>query len=54
MFTGSLFEEVKELEDEIQAVKAKVDDPVMCEKIKHFVNAPKEIQNALKADAGKS
>ncbi|GAW05356.1 px domain-containing protein [Lentinula edodes] len=51
MFTGSLFEEVKELEDEIQAVKTKVDDPVMCEKIKNFVNAPKEIQDALKADA---
>ncbi|KAJ3857420.1 hypothetical protein EV368DRAFT_30340 [Lentinula lateritia] len=54
MFTGSLFEEVKELEDEIQAVKTKVDDPVMCEKIKRFVDAPKEIQDALKADAGKS
>ncbi|KAJ3894149.1 hypothetical protein GG344DRAFT_41831 [Lentinula edodes] len=54
MFTGSLFEEVKELEDEIQAVKTKVDDPVMCEKIKNFVNAPKEIQDALKSDAGKS
>ncbi|KAJ4478105.1 hypothetical protein J3R30DRAFT_2860798 [Lentinula aciculospora] len=51
MFTGSLFEEVKELEDEIEAVRSKVDDPVMCEKIKRFVEAPTEIQDAFKADA---
>ncbi|KAJ3828575.1 hypothetical protein EV361DRAFT_879376 [Lentinula raphanica] len=51
MFTGSLFEEVKELEEEIEAVKSKVDDPVMCEKIKRFVEAPKEIQDTFKADA---
>ncbi|KAJ3741102.1 hypothetical protein DFH05DRAFT_1403872 [Lentinula detonsa] len=53
MFTGSLFEEVKELEEEIEAVKSKVDDPVMCEKIRRFVDAPKEIQDAFKVDAGK-
>ncbi|KAJ3802759.1 hypothetical protein GGU11DRAFT_764142 [Lentinula aff. detonsa] len=51
MFTGSLFEEVKELEEEIEAVKSKVDDPVMCEKIRCFVDAPKEIQDAFKVDA---
>ncbi|KIK68133.1 hypothetical protein GYMLUDRAFT_36970 [Collybiopsis luxurians FD-317 M1] len=51
MFTGSLTEEVKVLEEEIEAVKAKVDDPVMCEKIKRFVDAPREIQDMFKADA---
>lgn len=47
-------EEVKLLEDEIEAVKAKVEDPVMCEKIKRFVYAPKEIQDTYKLDAGQS
>ncbi|KAK1236592.1 hypothetical protein PQX77_000144 [Marasmius sp. AFHP31] len=51
MFTGSLTEEVKQLEEEIEAVKAKVEDPIMCEKIKQFVYAPREIQAMYKADA---
>ncbi|THV08533.1 hypothetical protein K435DRAFT_642163 [Dendrothele bispora CBS 962.96] len=51
MFTGSLTEEVKALEEEIEAVKAKVEDPIICEKIKYFVYAPKEIQDMYKADA---
>ncbi|KAJ3484539.1 hypothetical protein NLI96_g5579 [Meripilus lineatus] len=51
MFTGSLVEEVRALEGDIEAVKAKVDDPMMCEKVKVFVNAPKEIQAIYKADA---
>ena len=52
MFTGSLVEEVKSLEEDIEAVKAKVDDPMMCEKVRLFVLAPKEIQAIYKADAG--
>ncbi|KAJ3508861.1 hypothetical protein NLJ89_g5523 [Agrocybe chaxingu] len=51
MFTSSLTEEVKALEEEIEAVKDKVDDPVMCEKIRQFVYAPRDIQNMFKADA---
>ncbi|KAF7292459.1 PX-domain-containing protein [Mycena chlorophos] len=51
MFTGSLTEEVHALEEEIDAVKAKVDDPMICEKIRQFVYAPREIQDMLKADA---
>lgn len=53
MFTSSLTEDVKVLEEEIQAVKDKVDDPVMCAKIKQFVYAPREIQAMFKEDAGK-
>ena len=52
MFTESLVEEVRALEEDIEAVKAKVDDSMMCEKVKVFVNAPKEIQAIYKADAG--
>lgn len=44
-------EEVKQLEEEIEAVKEKVDDPVMCEKVRRYIYAPKEIQAVYKADA---
>ncbi|KAJ7890777.1 hypothetical protein B0H13DRAFT_2039725 [Mycena leptocephala] len=33
------------------AVKEKVEDPMICEKIRQFVYAPREIQDMLKADA---
>jgi hypothetical protein len=52
MFTSSLNEEVKSLEEYIEAVKGKVDDPVICEKVRHFVFAPKEIQAIYKDDSG--
>jgi hypothetical protein len=52
MFTSSLNEEVKSLEEDIEAVKEKVDDPVICEKIRRFVYAPKEIQATYKSDSG--
>jgi len=51
IFTGSLQEEAKTIEEEIEAVKAKVEDPVICEKVKLFVYAPREIQAIYKADA---
>lgn len=51
MFTTSMTEEVKQLEEEIEAVKEKVDDPVMCEKVRRYIYAPKEIQAVYKADA---
>ena len=54
MFTSSLSEEVKTLGEEIEAVKEKVDDPMMCAKIRQFVYAPREIQAMFKEDAGKS
>jgi hypothetical protein len=52
MFTSSLSEKVKALEEDIKVVKDKVDDPVMCEKIRQFIYAPREIQDMFKADAG--
>ncbi|KAG5652462.1 hypothetical protein H0H81_004958 [Sphagnurus paluster] len=51
MFTSSLTEEVKSLETDIEAVKEKIDDPIMCAKIRQFVYAPREIQDMYKADA---
>lgn len=52
MFTSSLSEEVKALEEDIEAVKDKIDDPVICAKLRQFVYAPREIQDMYKADAG--
>ena len=53
MFTSSLQEEVKALEEDIAAVKEKVEDDMICEKLRLFVYAPREIQSIYKADAGK-
>jgi hypothetical protein len=52
MFTSSLTEEVKYLEEDLEAVTSKVDDAVMCEKVKLFVYAPRDIQEQYKRDAG--
>ena len=54
MFTSSLAEEVKALQEDIEAVRDKVEDPILCEKIRLFVYAPLEIQTLFKADAGKN
>jgi hypothetical protein len=51
MFTSSLSEEVRALQEDIQAVEDKIEDPVLCEKIRQFINAPWEIQKLFKADA---
>jgi len=32
------------LEEDVEAVKDKVDDPMMCEKVRLFIYAPPEIQ----------
>ncbi|KAI0306987.1 hypothetical protein B0F90DRAFT_1622580 [Multifurca ochricompacta] len=51
MFTSSLNEEVKSLEEDIEAVKDTVDDPAICEKVRQFAYAPREIQAIYKTDA---
>ncbi|KAH9965746.1 hypothetical protein BC827DRAFT_1126019 [Russula dissimulans] len=53
MFTSSLNEAVKSLEEDIEAVKDKVDDLVICEKVRQFVYAPMEIQAIYKNDSDK-
>ena len=44
-------EEVKMLEEDIEAVKEKVDDPMMCEKVRLFIYAPQEIQQFYKEES---
>ena len=43
---------MKNLEEDIETVKEKVEDDMICEKIRQFVYAPREIQDIYKADAG--
>lgn len=54
MFTSSLAEEVKFLGEEIQAVMNKVDDSIMCTKVRQFVYASRDIQIAFKENASES
>lgn len=54
MFTSSLTEEVKALEEQIEAVQDKVDDPVMCIKIRQFSYAARAVQGVYKYDASGS
>ncbi|KIJ56683.1 hypothetical protein M422DRAFT_197782 [Sphaerobolus stellatus SS14] len=51
MVTSGIAEEVKALQEQIDAVKDKVEDDTLCEKIRLFVYAPAEIQALFKADA---
>jgi hypothetical protein len=52
MFTSSLTEEVRALEEQIENVKDKVDDPMMCIKVRQFVYASRDVQELFKVDAG--
>ncbi|QRW01794.1 PX domain protein [Ceratobasidium sp. AG-Ba] len=51
MFTNSLSEEVRALQEDIEAVEEKIEDPILCQKIRQFINAPPDIQKLFKADA---
>ncbi|KIN93038.1 hypothetical protein M404DRAFT_17347 [Pisolithus tinctorius Marx 270] len=51
LFTSSLSEEVKSLSTYIQHVSEKVGDPVLCNKVRAFVYAPREVQDFYRASA---
>ncbi|CCA75758.1 hypothetical protein PIIN_09748 [Serendipita indica DSM 11827] len=51
MFTSSLFEESRALQEDIAAVAERVGDPALCEKVRLFIYAPKEIQNIYRMDS---
>ena len=40
-----MMQEARELEEEIEAVKDEIEDPMMCEEVCDFVYAPREIQD---------
>ncbi|SJX61278.1 uncharacterized protein SRS1_10273 [Sporisorium reilianum f. sp. reilianum] len=51
MFSSSLQDEVRELDEVCAAICAKVDDATICDKVRQFVYAPAEIQALYRKDA---
>lgn len=41
------------LEEDIEVVQDKIDDPVLCQKVEQYAKAPFEIQEMFRKDAGK-
>ena len=52
MFSSSLTEDVRLIAEDIEAVSEKIDDPVLCQKVEYYSNAPFEIQEIYRKDAG--
>lgn len=52
IFSSGLTEEARELKSQADMVIVKIDDERMVEKVRRFVNAPKEIQDIYRIDAG--
>lgn len=51
MFSSGLSEEAKELKEDSELVARKIADDRLCQKVQDFVNAPKETQDAYRAEA---
>ena len=54
MFSSGLNEEARELRDDSELVARKVGDDRLVRKVEEFVDAPKETQDAMRAEARKS
>lgn len=54
MFSTSLNEDIREIQEQIDLISEKIGDPDYCEKVKQFVIAPLDIQQIFKGDAGRS
>lgn len=51
MFSSSLTEDVRLLQEDINTMYERIDDPALCRKIELYVNAPYEIQEIYRSDA---
>jgi len=51
MFSSGLYEEIREFKEDLEKVAAKIGDQRLCEKVKTFVEAPREIQEFFESDA---
>lgn len=51
MFSSGLHEEISELKEDAEKVAGKIGDERLCERIKTFVEAPREIQEIYESDA---
>lgn len=52
MFSSTLSEEVRAVQEDIDAVAERIDNPSICQKIDKYVNAPFEVQTIFRKDAG--
>lgn len=52
MFSANLTDDVRLITEDIVAVSEKIEDPVLCQKIEQYANAPFEIQEFYRKDAG--
>ena len=52
MFSASIYEDIKQLESDIELTREKVSNDVLSDRIKQFVDAPREIQELYRNDAG--
>jgi len=52
MFSSTLSEEVRAVQEDIDAVAERIDNPSICQKIDKYVNAPFEVQTVYRRDAG--
>ena len=53
MFTSNLTEEARNLQADINMVRETINDDDMCEKVRRFIYAPKELQSIFRDEAGK-
>lgn len=51
MFSQSLNEDVRLIAEDILAISERVDDPVLCQKIQQYAEAPYEVQEIYRKDA---
>ncbi|KAJ8292902.1 PX domain-containing protein [Rhodotorula toruloides] len=51
MFSSGLNEEAKDLRDDAELVARKIGDDRLCEKVRQFVDAPRDDQDAMRLDA---
>ena len=51
IFSTTLHNGIKAQQRSVDGVAAKIDEPVFVEKLKHFVEAPEEVKNEIRAEA---
>ena len=51
IFSMTLNDGIRTFQKSIDSVIAKIDDPVLCEKLKHFSDAGEEIKNEIRSEA---
>lgn len=54
MFSSTLSEEVRAVQEDIDTVAERIDNPSICQKIDKYVNAPFDVQTVYRRDAGQS